>query len=94
MWKATSEGIVIPIKVLPKASRNAIIGWENGELKIRIAAPPEKGSANEELLAFLSDELGISKSQIKLLYGANSRHKRLCISNIDPSRFWFLKTES
>lgn len=43
MWKITPEGIVIPVKVIPKARRNAILGWENGELKIRVAAYPEKG---------------------------------------------------
>lgn len=79
MWKITPEGIVIAVKVIPKAGRNAILGWENDELKIRVAAQPEKGAANEELLAFLSKQIGISKSRIKLISGATSRHKRLCV---------------
>lgn len=79
MWKATPEGVVIPVKVIPKASRNEILGWENGELKIRVAAQPDKGCANEELLAFLAKELRIAKSRIKLLSGATSRHKRICL---------------
>jgi len=86
MWKATPEGVVISVKVTPKAHRNAILGWENGELKIRVAAHPEKGSANEELLIFLSKELGISKSQIKLVSGSTSRHKRINLGKVDVQR--------
>jgi len=93
MWKATPEGVVIPIKVSPKASRNSILGWENGELKIRIAAHPEKGAANDELLAFLSKELKIPKTRIQLLSGSTSRHKRICLIGIDPVNVWFLKPE-
>lgn len=91
MWKETPEGIIIPVKVSPKASKNTIVGWENGELKIRISAQPEKGNANEELLFFLSKELKISKSQIKLISGSTSRHKRLCLTGIKSNLIWFLK---
>lgn len=91
MWKAIPEGVLIPIKVSPKASRNAIVGWENGELKIRIAALPVKGNANQELLDFLAKELRISKRQIHILAGETSRHKKICISDIDPQEYWFLK---
>ena len=85
MWKVTPDGIVIAVKVIPKASHNAILGWENGELKIRVAAQPEKGGANEELLAFLAKKFGISKSRVKLISGASSRHKRICLIDATPA---------
>lgn len=90
MWKITKDGILIPIKVTPKASKNAIVGWENGELKIRIAAIPAKGNANQELIAFLAKELQTNKSNIQLISGESSRHKRVLISNIEPPQIWFL----
>ncbi len=84
MWKVVSDGIMIPLKVIPKAHRNSVEGWKNGELHVRLAAQPEKGEANAALIAFLAKELQISKQQIKLISGATSRHKRVCISGIAP----------
>ncbi|HEV8051056.1 MAG TPA: DUF167 domain-containing protein [Parachlamydiaceae bacterium] len=90
MWKTTPEGIVIAVKVTPKANKNEISGWENGELKIRITAIPEKGNANEQLISFLSSLLKISQSRIKLINGSTSRHKRLCFLDMKPEDIQFL----
>lgn len=86
MIKETAEGIIIPIKVTPKASKNELVGWENEELKIRIAAVPNKGEANEELIRFLAKRLKLSKSQIKIVYGETNRHKRVCITGVSLSQ--------
>lgn len=67
----------LSVKVIPKSSKNTIVGWENGYLKIRLHAVPEKGEANEELIAFLSDILNIPKSRILLLRGHAGRLKQL-----------------
>lgn len=80
--KATSKGLVLCVKVVPKASRNQISGWEGEELKVRLNAVPEKGKANETLIAFLAKELAISQSQIQLASGETSRHKRLLITGL------------
>lgn len=77
-----TTGIIIPVKVTPKAGKNTILGWENGELKIRIAAAPDKGEANEELVTFLAKELRISKTRIILISGKTSRHKRVRLEDI------------
>jgi uncharacterized protein (TIGR00251 family) len=74
--------ITLAVKLIPKASRSEVVGWENDELKIRLRAVPEKGEANEELIAFLSKILNVSKSQITLLRGQKSRHKLLQITGI------------
>lgn len=71
------------IKVVPKSSKNEIVDWKNGELKIRIKGIPEKGKANEMLIQFLAKTLQISKSQIELASGETSRHKKLIISGIE-----------
>jgi len=77
-----AEGIVVEVHVIPKASSSEIVGWEGDTLKIRIAAVPDKGKANKELIRFLAKKLKIAKSQISLLKGEKSRHKKLQIIGI------------
>lgn len=76
------HGLVLKIKVIPKASKSEVAGWEGEELRIRLKAVPEKGQANDELIKFLSKFLGISKSQITLLRGDTSRHKQMQLDGI------------
>lgn len=73
----------LAVKVLPKASKNEITGWENGELKVRLRAVPEKGKANQALIAFMAEALDISPSAISLLRGETSRHKLLLIRGLE-----------
>lgn len=74
--------MLISIKVIPKAHKSEIAGWEGEELKIRLKAAPEKGEANVELIAFLSKAFSIPKSNITLISGATSRHKRVEIHGL------------
>lgn len=73
---------LLTIKIIPKASKNKIVGWENDILKIRIQAVPEKGEANNELIAFLSKILEIPKSHLALVSGKTSRQKKLKFEGI------------
>lgn len=77
-------GKILRVKVTPNASKNEIMGWEGDLLRIRIKGIPEKGQVNDELIAFLSKELKIAKSQITILSGHTSRIKHLRIEG-DPS---------
>lgn len=63
----------------PRASRDRILGWHQGELKVAVTAPPVDGEANARLIALLSKTLGIAKSRISLESGQTNRHKKLCI---------------
>lgn len=77
---------IINLHVTPKSSKNQILGWitdADGKpvLKIRVAAPPEDGKANAELIKFLSKQWDISKSMLEITGGESSRHKRLKIHN-------------
>lgn len=82
MFQQSKQGICIKVKVIPKASNNQILGWENGELKVRLAAVPEKGEANKELLRYLAEILGVSQSTLRLLRGEKSRHKHISITEV------------
>ncbi len=91
MWKETSEGILLPVKLTPKASCNEIVGWENANLKIRIAAVPEKGEANAELIKLLSKKLSIPKTDISIVKGETSRQKLVLLKGLDTKALDFLK---
>jgi uncharacterized protein (TIGR00251 family) len=82
MFQQTNQGICFKVKVIPKASRSEVVNWENDELKIRLAAVPEKGEANRELLRYLANILGIAKSNLQLVQGETSRHKRVCVTGL------------
>lgn len=86
MFKETEHGIVFSVKIAPKASKSAIVGWENNALKIRLAAVPQKGEANKQLIRFMADYLSVGRSNIKIISGETSAHKRLCISGITLSQ--------
>jgi uncharacterized protein len=80
--KKHPDGIIIPIRITAKSSQNQITGWENTELRIRLATVPERGSANAELIRFLAKTFKISKSRVVLLRGETSRHKQVLILDV------------
>ncbi len=65
----------IEIKVIPNASRNEIVGWQEQTLKVKVQAPPEGGRANDAVLALLVEATGIRKNEISLASGEKSRKK-------------------
>ncbi len=67
----------LAVKVVPGAPANRFAGYQGEELVVKIAAQPEKGKANKELIAFFSKSLGITKSEVVLLRGETSHHKLL-----------------
>jgi uncharacterized protein (TIGR00251 family) len=77
--KASSGRLLVDIKVVPGASRSQVAGLRDGALLVRVAAPPEKGKANEELRACLARALGLPKSAVELVAGAASRRKRVSV---------------
>jgi uncharacterized protein len=72
----------LSVKVTPNASCNEIVGFKQGILYLKIAAPPDKGKANKELVAFLADNLGIKKSALLIVKGQTSRHKTIVIEGM------------
>lgn len=88
MSKEIDEDVLILIKVIPKAKRSEIVGWEEESLKIRVAAQPEKGKANTELIRFLAKTLGIAKAQITLVSGSSSRKKKIRVSGMTQEQLF------
>jgi len=80
-YREDSDGVTFSVRVVPRASRSEIVGLHDGALKIRIAAPPVEGAANNELVRFLAKKLGVPRSAVTLASGANSRSKTIRIAN-------------
>jgi len=73
--------VELRVKVVPKSSRNEILGrMADGTLKVRIAAAPEKGRANAELCAFLARHYGVPRSAVTILSGRTSPRKLVRIA--------------
>ena len=77
--------MILSVQVVPNASRSELVGWHEGALKIRLAAPPVDGKANEELCRFLGKTFGIAPSLIEVERGmANKKkHVRLPMAETD-----------
>lgn len=74
-----AEGrLLFSVRVVPRASRNEIVGWTNGgALKVRLTAPPVENAANEELVAYLATVLDVRKRDVVIASGHRSKTKRL-----------------
>ena len=80
--KQTDNGLVIPVKVVPGSSRSRIAALLGGSLKINIAAAPEKGKANKQLVRFLAEMLNHPKSAITIISGSHDPHKQILIADM------------
>jgi hypothetical protein len=75
---------VLPVRVTPRSAKPGIGGWREGvdgreELEIRVAEAPAHGAANEAVIRLLAKALGVSRSELSIISGAASRHKRVAI---------------
>lgn len=75
-------GFSFRVRVIPKAHKNSLAGVEEGVLVLRLAAPPVEGKANEALVEFLAQLLGLRKRQVWLQNGQKSRHKLVRVEGI------------
>jgi uncharacterized protein len=78
----TAEGVRLRIKAVPRASRSEVAGIHGNEVRIRLAAPPVDGAANEELIRFLADTLSVRRTAIRLVSGQTSRSKVITIAGV------------
>lgn len=72
----------VSLRVYPNAARSEVVDFTDGVWRVRVAAPPVKGKANMELLAFISRILGVSKNSLDILKGHTSRSKVIAIHGL------------
>ncbi len=82
----TSDGTVLLIHVQPKAARTECVGFHGGALKIRVAAPPVEGAANEALIRFLAERCSVPRAHVVIQSGAEGRRKRVRLKGINAAQ--------
>ena len=83
---ATATGTLLRLRVQPRASSERLEGLGEGQVRLRLTAPPVAGAANAACLAFLAKTLGISRAQLQLQAGATSRNKLVHITGLTPAQ--------
>jgi uncharacterized protein len=79
---ARSGRLSLTVKAIPKASRTEIAGiLEDGSLKVKVAAVPEKGKANAAICEFLAREFAVAKQDVVVVRGATSSTKLIRITS-------------
>ena len=76
----------LAIQVQPNARQNEVLGFRQGILHIRIAAPTVRGAANQELIKYLGDILGIAKSRVIIEKGITGKRKLINISELNQEQ--------
>ena len=82
MIESLKGGVRLHLFIQPKSSKNEVVGIHNGEIKIKITAPPIDGRANEGLIEYLSDLFDVPKRDIILVKGETGRHKTVDIAGV------------
>lgn len=88
MQAMDSFPVILKVKISPKAHKNALVTFKNGVLNIKIAACPQKGEANAELIIYLSRLLDLSKSSIRIIKGELSPYKTLHIRGLNEKELF------
>ncbi len=78
----SDQGAILTVLVQPNASRTECVGMHGDALKIRLAARPIDGAANDELIRFIAEQCVVPRVQVQLQAGAEARRKRLCVQGI------------
>jgi uncharacterized protein len=81
----TADTITFSVRVQPRASQSGIVGELDGALKLRLAAPPVEGAANEELIRWLAKFFGVSRAQVAIISGETARQKIVRVSGVNPA---------
>ena len=76
------DGVLLGIRLQPRASRNAIGQVMGDELKVSVTAAPVDSAANEALVTFLAECLHTAKGAIQLIRGQTSRHKQVLVTGL------------
>ena len=76
------DAVTFEVRVAPRASRNRVIGVQDGALKVALTAPPVDGAANGALTKLIAKALGVAKSDVEILRGDRARIKVLRVRGV------------
>lgn len=78
----SERGALLTVHVRPRSSRTECVGIHGDAVKIRLAACPIDGAANDELIRFIAERCAVPRANVQLLAGAEARRKRLCVKGV------------
>lgn len=78
--RVQKEGLVLAVRLQPRASLNQVVKTVGAELQVKVTAPPVEAAANEALLRLLAETLGLPRNGVHLLRGHTSRHKLILLN--------------
>ena len=82
MLQQSPDGVVITVRVIPRAGRSEVAGTRDGALLVRLNAAPVDGAANAELIEVLSEALGVPKRAVTIASGERARRKTVRVAGI------------
>jgi uncharacterized protein (TIGR00251 family) len=86
-YSVQNGDVLFRVQVVPRASRSEVVGEHNGSLRVRLAAPPVDGAANDELRRLLAKTFNVPRSSVQLVAGQSSRTKQIRMANVDTEAF-------
>lgn len=89
-YRRDGDVLTLTLHIQPGAKRTGVAGLHGDALKIRLAAPPIEGRANEALLKFIAESFDVALRQVELRQGGQSRHKVVAVtgSKVEPEKCW------
>jgi hypothetical protein len=93
-YTETDGALTFAVRVVPRASRSEIVGEHDGALRVRVAAPPVEGAANEELVRTLAHALGIPARAVEIKSGHASKTKLVRVAGATRARLLSLVEET
>lgn len=83
-YEVRGDAVLVPVKVVPGASRSRVVGVLGDRIKVSVAAPPERGAANEEVVRVLARRLGVPASAVRVVGGHGDPRKTVAVAGGDP----------
>lgn len=85
MIQSAPGGIILSIRVIPRAARSGLAGTRGDALLVRLHAPPVEGAANAELIDLIATALDVPKRAVSIVAGERARQKRVRVSGVDAA---------
>ncbi|MGH9146214.1 MAG: DUF167 domain-containing protein [Vicinamibacterales bacterium] len=83
MLASTTDGVLLNVRVIPRARSAGLAGTRHDALLVRLTAPPVDGAANAQLIEVLAKTFGLAKRYVTIAAGERSRTKRVRLQGID-----------
>jgi uncharacterized protein (TIGR00251 family) len=90
-YSEKNGSLTFKVRVVPRASRSEVVGEHDGALRVRIAAPPVDGAANNELIRVLADRFRVARGAVQILAGETSKLKTVRVTGVDAKLLLGLK---